>query len=94
MFSRFVTTSGTLFIRTEDLRFIRDADDGMATVEWDSFGSQRAAKVQGTADENLQRLRADEYAAMAENQEQQQRMQQRAQQGLPVNPIGRGRIRG
>lgn len=85
MFSTFIKLDGhDLIIRAVDLRRLEDTPDGTLIV-WDECGVGARAKIEGTAQENLNRLKAEEIAALAQ--------QQRMQQGYPPIPIGRGRAR-
>lgn len=89
MFCTFTTMDGrTLIIRTEDLRELSDREGGGCTITW-LLGTQvRAMSVQDTAAENLDRLRAEELAAL----EMARQLQQRQGNGLPILPVARGKI--
>lgn len=100
MLSTFITEHGTLIVRTQDLRRIEDEptykDFAMndltiigtqCVVEWERVGNTLNHRVViGTAAENLARLRAEEFAAIAESAQYQQRIDK----GLPMLPIVRG----
>lgn len=74
MFCRFTTREGkALIIRTEDVRALLDCNDG-CNLTWLVGDEARFMTVQGTADENLARLKAEELAAIAEMQKLQPRM--------------------
>lgn len=80
MFCKFTARGGkTLIIRTEDIRGMLDTTDG-CEVTWLIGGEDRTMAVQGTADENLARLKAEELAAITE----MQKLQARTGDGYPV----------
>lgn len=88
MFSTFTKHDDrALLVRTQDLRFIEDVAGGDTEIGYEVAGVLHTQSIQGTATENLERLRAEELAAMAFAQ----RLQQREQSGLPLLPIKRGR---
>lgn len=90
MFCTFTTRGGrSLIIRTEDIRQLSDQEDGGCSVTWLVGNDARFATVQGTAHENLDRLRAEELAAI----ERAQRLQQRQSNGMPTLPVIRGKAR-
>lgn len=90
MFCTFITKEGrTLIIRTEDIRQLLDREDGGCTVTWLVGNDPHFTTVEGAAQENLDRLRAEELQAI----EAAQRLQQRQTQGLPMLPIPRGKAK-
>ena len=85
MLATFTTKEGLLVIRSEDLRRIEDMSNGCAITYL--IGDESIARpVLGTAQENLNRITADEARQLAAYAE----MQARSQQGLPALPIVRG----
>jgi hypothetical protein len=97
MLSTFTTEYGTLIIRTQDIREIADVEDGCLLSYWLET-RMATARIQGTARENLDRLKAEELDAIAQAEARQlaaQQAQQRVQQGYPPIPILRGgKLRG
>lgn len=88
MFSIFTTTSDYgLIIRTADIQRIEDQEGESALLCWEEHGESQHRSIKGTARENLDRLRSEEFALMA----QSELMQRRAQAGYPTTPILRGR---
>lgn len=78
MFCTFTTDQGTLIIRTEDVRRIEDehvrADATRCAVEWTPNGVDLHIRhVDGTARENLDRLRDEEIKAIEAAQKLQSR---------------------
>lgn len=96
MLTTFTTKDGLLVIRAEDLRRIEDVPaapwNGAAPahaceVEWAPTGQELICRfVLGTAQENLDRIVAEEMKILATHQD----MQKRAHQGLPALPVVRG----
>jgi hypothetical protein len=86
MFSRFLTDQGTRFIRTEYVISIADVD-GRCHVIWLVGDDVATQLVHGTAQENFDRLKAEELELIAAAAERQGR----ADRGLPLLPIPRGR---
>jgi len=87
MFSVFVKLDGShLIIRAVDLRRLEDLEHG-AEVAWDECGSSYARAIQGSAQENLDRLKAEETDALIAAE----KIRQRQAQGLPAEPVQRGR---
>lgn len=76
-----------LVIRSEDLRRLEDLPSGGCVVQWVELDQLFHQTVEGTARENLERLRREELEAVAEAQ----KLQQRHTDGLPILPIPRGR---
>lgn len=97
MLSTFTTGYGTLIIRTQDIREISDAEGGCLLLYWLETRIATAS-IQGTARENLDRLKQeelDEITAMEARQLAAQQVAQRVSQGYPQLPIVRGgKIRG
>ncbi len=85
MLSTFTTKDGLLVIRSEDLRRIEDRGGG-CLITFLIGNEQMDRPILGTAQENLDRISAEERAALATYTE----MQARAQQGLPALPVVRG----
>lgn len=75
-----------LIIRSEDIRRFEDKHDSNCQIAWVENGEMVFAIVQGTARENLERLRNEELAAI----DSAQRAQQRQASGMPVVPVPRG----
>lgn len=99
MFSTFTTEHGVLIIRTADVRRIEDvrrwqADHEPTTVcqvEWEpKAGVLHDRIVTGTAQENMDRLVAEEMKLIVAAEERQQRQAR----GLPMIPISRGKKAG
>lgn len=87
MFSRFFTQAGaTLFVKTEHIISIRDGDDGCAVV-WQVGDSVTSQWVAGTAQENFDRLKAEELDLISAVHERQARVDR----GLPLLPVPRGK---
>lgn len=85
MLSTFTTKDGLLVIRSEDLRRIEDRAHGCA-ITYLVGDEPISGVVLGTAQENLDRITADEARQLAAYTE----MQARTQQGLPALPVVRG----
>lgn len=93
MLSTFTTEHGTLIIRTQDIRRIEDTEGEGCRLAWNEEDGSHFAKIEGTAQENLDRLKAEELDAIAQAEARQlaaQQAQQRVQQGFPPIPILRG----
>jgi hypothetical protein len=93
MLSTFTTSDGTLIIRTQDIRRIEDAPEETTLAYWEE-GHMVYRPIQGTARENLDRLKQeelDEIAAATARQLALQAQQQRVQNGLPQVPLLRGK---
>jgi hypothetical protein len=88
MFCTFTTEQGALIIRSEDIRSLTDRVDGCA-VMWVIGDQVYNSHVQGTAQENLDRLRDEEIKAL----DAAQRLQQRAADKAALSSIPRGRPR-
>lgn len=88
MFSTFTTNLGhTLLIRSVDMRVIEDTVSGCVIIWEPTPGQLMDRLIQGTAQENLDRLKAEEMAAI----DAAQRQQARVAQGQPMMPVLRGR---
>lgn len=95
MLITFTTKDGALVIRGEDLRRIEDRpgydssepDRPYSLVTWLEHDAMVHGIVQSTAEENLARIIEQEYKAIADYEA----AQRRAQNGLPVPPVARGR---
>lgn len=87
MFSQFILLEGgSLFIRSADLRTLKDVDDH-AYIEWASNDTHaNGAHVTGTAEENLNRLKQEETDALIAAE----KLRQRQSSGYPPEPIQRG----
>jgi len=99
MFSTFTTAYGMLMLRTVDLRRIEDTIEGTCVVAWDDGGDVSQVRIQGTATENLARIKADELTELAAAEERQvqaqirlMEAQQRIQRGYPALPVPRGKL--
>ena len=87
MFSVFVKLDGSqLIIRAIDLRRLEDSPHG-TIVGWDEGASMVERFIQGTAQENLDRLKAEETEALIAAE----KLRARQAQGLPAEPVQRGR---
>lgn len=91
MFSTFTTRGGrALIIRAIDLRMLEDAADG-CTILWEPTPGQLMDRaIQGTAQENMDRLRAEETEMLIAAE----RLRARQASGHPPMPVQRGRVRG
>lgn len=91
MFCTFTTRQGrTLIIRTEDIRCLYDQQEGGCRVTWLIGTEEREhSDIEGTARENLERLKREELEAI----DKAQQLQQRQGNGLPILPVPRGRQR-
>lgn len=87
MFSVFTTERGQLIIRTQDIRRIEDIEGGGCHLAWNEEDGPHYTKVQGTAQENLERLIMEDLAL----QDRLQRAQGRRQGGYPGLPVMRGK---
>lgn len=89
MFSTFTTKSGkTLLIRAVDMRVLEDTSNGCVLI-WESTPGQLMDRnIQGTAQENLDRLKAEEMAAIAAAQ-RQQAMAERVERGRDMQRMVR-----
>lgn len=93
MLCTFATTDGTLIVRAEDIRAIADEpprpqDEGpQCRLTWLIGTETHHARILGTAQENLDRITAEERVRI----EEATRMQERLQRGLPGTPVARGR---
>jgi hypothetical protein len=90
MFSRFTRHNGehTVFIRSEHLISMSDTDEGGCLLSWNGGETTAHLTIDGTATENMERLKAEELAAIDEAN----RHHQRAEAGLPIVPVRRGRL--
>jgi len=91
MLTTFTTEHGALVIRSEDLRRLEDTVhlDGSSagcTLGWIEGEAMKYAAILGTAQENRDRLVAEELHAIAEYEA----MQRRQQEGRPMLPVVRG----
>lgn len=87
MFSRFETQNGVIYIRSIDIRFIEDGE-GACRLMWEPVqGDPLSRTIQGTADENMARLRQEESEAL----QAAERLRQRQANGYPAQPVMRGR---
>lgn len=104
MFSTFTTKDGTLILRTQDVRRLEDRphNDGESStcvvvwVENEHSLEPLCRDVLGTARENLDRLKAEELAAVKAAHEFERQLQQPATKApalAPIVPVGRGRLR-
>lgn len=82
-----------LVIRSEDIRQIEDQPSGETLLLWQCGAEIHSAFVTGTATENTQRLLQEELDAMSRIAAHQQATQARVQQGFPVTPVLRGKVR-
>lgn len=88
MFSVFVKLDGgNLIIRAIDLRRLEDTPDG-AQIAWDECGESNDCLIQGTAQENLDRLKQEETEALIAAEKLRQRQAQQIDQ---ANAVQRGR---
>jgi len=87
MFSVFTKVNGSkLIIRAVDLRRLEDGLDA-TEIAWDECGESITSYIQGSAQENLDRLKAEETEALIAAE----KLRQRQAQGLPAEPVQRGR---
>ena len=92
MLCTFTTEPGrTVIIRSEDIRQITDMPSGETLLLWQCGDAIHSEFVEGTATENTLRLQTEELDAMSRIAAHQQAAQLRAQQGLPVLPVARGK---
>lgn len=89
MFSTFHKGDRAIIVRTEYLRRIEDAPHGCVVV-WDEGGEIREQAIDGTADENLDRLITEDLA----RQDLIGKAQARRQAGYPGLPVQRGKTNG
>jgi hypothetical protein len=87
MFSRFFVQGGTRFIATQHIISIADTSAG-CTVTWQAGDDIATQRVEGTAQENVDRLKAEELDMINAAVERQSR----ADRGLPLLPIPRGKV--
>lgn len=87
MFSTFTKEGDrTLIIRTESLVRLEDTDTG-CKVAWVENGEILRCHIDGTAQENYERLKVEELKLMEMAAERQRRYDQ----GLPLLPVPRGK---
>ena len=78
-------TARDLVIRGETIKRLEDTNKGCVVVWVEESMEERL--IEGTARENLERLKAEELKILDEHQ----RLQQRQAQGLPLQQVQRGR---
>lgn len=90
MFSRFTRNEGrhTFFVRVDHLIAVLDASEGCVVVYHEGDDVARVS-ADGTAQDNFERLQAEEIALMDAARERERR----AQGGLPLLPVPRGKVR-
>lgn len=88
MFSRFLTNQGTLFVQTQCIVDIYDSADGTCYVHYLTGDDVLTRQVDGSAQENFDRLKAEELEMIGAAAERQQRVDR----GLPLLPIPRGKV--
>lgn len=90
MFSRFTRNEGrhTFFVRVDHLIAVLDTTEGCMVVYHEGDDVARVI-ADGTAQDNFERLQAEEIALMDAARERERR----AQGGLPLLPVPRGKVR-
>lgn len=92
MLTTFTTEHGLLVIRSEDLRRLCDIhtpdtpDDRRCLVHWLEHDRMQSDVILGTAEENRDRIVAEETRAIAVYED----MRRRADTGSPALPVVRG----
>jgi hypothetical protein len=90
MFSTFTKLDDrALIIRAIDVRRFEDTVNGTLLV-FEECGGAQEVLIQGTAQENMDRLKAEETELLIASE----KLRQRQQNGYPPIPVTRGRIRG
>lgn len=88
MFSKFITAQGVRFVKTEHIISIADiGDEGQCTITWLVGDEMQMQRVAGTAQENFDRLKAEELELISAAAERQARVDR----NLPLLPVQRGR---
>lgn len=95
---------GSLYIRAEDLRSITDMpawehpqglkEEARTFVSWVEGDTRLEQAITGTADENFERLRADELRMVEEHEQRRVQAMRNAPMPLPLPAVPRGKPRG
>ena len=92
MLCTFTTEFGqTLIIRSDDIRVIQDADNGISILTWMIGDAHHDQHIRGTARANADRIQQEELDLIARIEAHRQQLQIRMREGYPAVPVERGK---